>query len=220
MGLETISNLTDVYLNYKPAYNNLYGIEIFSVDGTTDVMNDYIQFHATNVTFNGESLNLNRNEVTKLFAVSESNTYSRTNDLSITWRENADWDVKKYHEDWIALFYDREKDQYLSADTKHPARERYRKIVITLPSSSSTDKVLKFTLEDVLPKTMGNLNLGWGPQANIITHSMSYYPTKWSWSSESVAYDTTASKNSTANDSTTSSPKKSGVDNKFNQIAY
>ena len=214
MGLEAISDLTEVYVNYKPAYNNLYTIEIFSSDGTTDTMSNYIKFHATNVTFNGESLNLTRNEVTKLFAVNDSNTYSRTNDLSITWRENADWEVKRYHEDWIALFYDRDNDQYLSTDNPN---DRYRKIVVTLPSSYEKTRVLKFTLEDVLPKTMGNLSLGWGPQASIITHSMSYYPTRWYWGNESVEYDTTSSNTSTASDNSTTIARKSGLDSRFSQ---
>lgn len=198
------STLTELYTNYKPAYNNLYEITISGGDHPEDI-NNYIKFHATSVGFGDETIGLTRNDVTKQFQLNDTNAYKRADTLTIVWRENEKWAVKKYHEDWLSMFYNKEKDCYLSYSDSDAINKLYRTIIITLPKNgtfgdNTETGYNKIKFEKVLPAGAPGLNLAWSTQANIITHSLNYYVTDWGWVKDS---DSTEYVNLFGNDSIT-----------------
>lgn len=167
------------YQNY--AFNNIYQVEIFLPNGSieerssngldTESINSYLKFHSPNVSFAGDSLNLVRNDITKKFTI-DNQSYKRSDTLSITWREADDWKVKRYHENWIKLFYDKEKDQYQSHESNAGL---YRNIRVYL----GNNKAILFT--GAIPSTVPSLNLSWSNSPSIITHSVNYYIEDWNW---------------------------------------
>lgn len=177
------SSLRELYTNYKPAYNNLYEITI-SGGEHEETINNYIKFHAVSVTFGGESLGLTRNEVTKRFQLNDTNAFKRSDTLSITWREDEDWSIKRYHEDWIGQFYNKDKDCYISCPTDKTSL-LYRTIRVTLPRNGNfeedTSEYHSIEFKEVLPQDIPGIALSWATQANIITHTLSYYVTEWGW---------------------------------------
>lgn len=154
------------------ARNNLREITKWA-EGSTEYMNNYLKFQSPSVSFNGESLNLERNFATKKFHLSNS-SYQRTNELSISWRESDDWRVKRYHENWIDLFYDRKNDYYLSHDDPYE-EGLYRTITVKLGNKQG----IRFN--NVIPQTTGGLNLSWSTSPTIVSHSISYYVEDWEW---------------------------------------
>lgn len=176
---------------YKPAFKNLYKIEIFDMYSYTDIenrafneaMQSYILLHAYQVDLDGESLTLQRNPVTKQFSLAgKGESYKLVSELKITWRESDIWFVKKYHENWLSRFYNRDTDQYISG-----TEGKARNFLITLPSSSKSD--LRLLLTGVYPKDTGGVNLQWGPSGSIVTHSLNYYVTAWRWINHSESED-------------------------------
>lgn len=194
--------LTEIYDNYFPQYDNLYTVEISSpsIEGTSIGgvnLENYIKFHATKVSFNGESLSLERDTVTKRFKLKNTDSYSRTNTLELTWRECDGWKVKRYHDDWVGLIYNRKEDYYWSQEVPLAGNINnriYRTITVTFPYQGSSSirerqntinsedyssKELKLKFYEVLPNTTGNISVGYSPTSNIISHSLSYYVTDW-----------------------------------------
>ena len=204
MNLYTSTNeaLTEIYDSYYPQYDNLYTVEIsspsteeISIEGFN--LENYIKFHATKVSFNGESLSLERDLITKRFKLKNTDSYSRTNTLDITWRECDGWKVKRYHDSWVGLIYNRKDDHYWSQDVPLAGNlnnKIYRTITITFPhemnspirerqnSINSEDysyRELKLRFSEVLPNTTGNISVGYSTTSNIVSHSLSYYITDW-----------------------------------------
>lgn len=204
MNLYTNTNeaLTEIYDSYYPQYDNLYTVEIsspstekISIEGFN--LENYIKFHATKVFFNGESLSLERDPITKRFKLKNTDSYSRTNTLDITWRECDGWKVKRYHDSWVGLIYNRKDDHYWSQDVPLAGNlnnKIYRTITITFPyemnspirkrqnSINSEDysyRELKLQFSEVLPNTTGNISVGYSTTSNIVSHSLSYYITDW-----------------------------------------
>jgi len=192
------SNITSIYNNYHPAFKNLYKIEIYpgSSEDVTEDIKTYIGLHATSITFNGETLSLERNEVTKNFQIGGNTPYNRTDELTITWREDEYWKVKRYHDDWLNCLYDRDRDCFISypLDSNNKVKGRdvgivsgnsyisrknlFRKIKVKLPDHLG-NKAITIEFIDILPKTSGGIDLGWGASSEIVTHSMTYYVKDW-----------------------------------------
>ena len=197
MDLDILTNeaLIELYDNYTPQYSNLYKVEIFSNGYTTALdginLKDYICFHTTKVLFNGESLSLDRDSVTKMFKLKNQDSYNRTNTLSLSWRECDGWKVKRYHDKWIGLIYDRKNDCYNSFDIKGEktaSRLLYRKIRVTFPYNIKEDPTKEAYIDffNVLPSNSGNIALEYNTTSSIMTHSIDYYVTDWgfSWDEE------------------------------------
>ena len=197
MDLDILTNeaLIELYDNYTPQYSNLYKVEIFSNGYTTALdginLKDYICFHTTKVLFNGESLSLDRDSVTKKFKLKNQDSYNRTNTLSLSWRECDGWKVKRYHDKWIGLIYDRKKDCYKSFDIKGEntaSRLLYRKIRVTFPFNIKENPKDEAYIDffGVLPSNSGNISLEYNTTSSIMTHSIDYYVTDWgfSWDEE------------------------------------
>lgn len=183
--LVTSSELSTIYNDYSPAFDNLYTIEIFYTGSARyqDDISGYIRFHAPSVQFDGESLSLERNPITKKFQTT-GDEFTRVDKLTISWRESDDLRVKKYHDNWLKLFYDRENDCFLSypyngLDKKY----LYRDIHISIPHNSR-DKKEVFVFSDVLPRVSPGLSLSWKNNGGIISHSLDYYVTDWSLSTK------------------------------------
>ena len=209
MNLYTSTNeaLTEIYDSYYPQYDNLYTVEIsyatrgVSIEGLN--LENYIKFHATKVSFNGESLSLERDPVTKRFKLKNTDSYSRTNNLELTWRECDGWKIKRYHDDWVGLIYDRKNDHYISQEVPLAGNinnKIYRTITVTFPYNMNNPYVSRYSREEggtpnnsedysypelklkfyeVLPNTTGNISVGYSTTSNIVSHSLSYYVTDW-----------------------------------------
>lgn len=194
-----IDSVTELYNNYKPAYNNLYEVLIFDskISDTLDVT-DYIKFHALKIGFNGESIGLTRNDVTKQFQLNDAKAFTRSDTLTIDWNENEDWLVKKYHEAWLNMFYNKDEDYYYSHD-KDSLSKIYRTIKVILPRSTSFSGTCDcITFYKVLPQNAPGLSLSWSPSASIVGHSLTYYVTSWKWDTytEASGQDVTDSSSS------------------------
>ena len=197
MDLDILTNeaLIELYDNYTPQYSNLYKVEIFSNGYTTALdginLKDYICFHTTKVSFNGESLSLDRDSVTKMFKLKNQDSYTRTNTLSLSWRECDGWKVKRYHDKWMGLIYDRKNDCYKSFDIKGEdtaSRLLYRKIRVTFPYNIKENPKEEAYIDffNVLPSNSGNIALEYNTTSSIMTHNIDYYVTDWgfSWDEE------------------------------------
>lgn len=193
------SALTSIYNDYNPAYKNLYTVYIYPRSSAVEdeSIASHIKFHTLNVSFNGESLGLTRNAVTKKFQLNANNPYTWSDTLTITWRESDTWKVKKYHEDWLKLFYDKNNDCFLSYPTAsaatnalngHTVDSLYRTIKITFPTSSKESNGGQGPLDtivfnDVLPSNVGDFQFGWSSSPDIVTHSLKYFVCDWKWES-------------------------------------
>lgn len=182
MIVNNADGLTEIYQS-SYAFGNLYTVEIYNQGTTilssdsgndTDSMSQYLKFQSPSVSFNSESLNLERNDVTKKFQVRSSDAYAWTDELSITWREADDWRVKKYHEEWLDLFYDKSIDRYRS-HTDASSEGLYRNIKIKL------DKGLLIVFYNVIPKNSGDFNFSWSDSPNVVSHQITYYVEHWQW---------------------------------------
>lgn len=188
-----ITSVSELYSNYIPAFNNLYEVTLSSTSTNNntveDKMMEYIKLHAFSVTFGGESLSLERNPITKQFQLPSSESFKRSDTLTIEWRENSTWDVKKYHENWISKIYDKEKDCYksyaINGTGENSVSNIYRTIIVALPNDGrqlkgdGSDIAIKFN--NVIPQDIPGISLAWGTQSNIISHSINYYVTSWEW---------------------------------------
>ena len=181
--------IENIYNNFRPAFKNLYTIEVSSYNRkavvtytpsgrvTTYVgdidseVSTILKYHSQSVKFNGETLNLERNSITKRFQVPMQNGYTWTDILTITIRESDKWKIKKDHEEWVKQFYDRESDRWLSTDDP---TTRYRRVKITLPNNIQAEFL-------ILPAEVGGFDLGWGANADIVSHTMNYKVENWRW---------------------------------------
>ena len=180
MIVNNANGLTDIYQT-RYAFGNLYKIEIYnqgsdiedaSID--TDTFKLYANFNATSVQFPEETFNTTRNSVTKKFQIDGDEPYKWADTLTITYRESEQWQVKRYHEEWLSLFYNKETDKYRSHNDSIN-EGLFRNISVFLPD----DK--KITFYNVIPSNVGSFNFSWGESANIITHTITYHPEYWQW---------------------------------------
>lgn len=180
--------ISSIYKDYEPAFSNLYTVEMFSnsfsgESSTDEMMNDYIKFHAVDISFDDEMLNLKRNNVTKNFQLEKSDQYTWPTMLKIVWRESDDWRVKRYHEDWVGKFYSKEDDCFFSY-SKEDSYKLFKTIKVTLPYIKEGDSKYKeraIVFKRVLPNNIGAFKFKWGTNGEIVTHSMNYFVKEWNW---------------------------------------
>lgn len=164
------SNAITTLTSYQAAYKNDFEVQDISV--SRHDLAEHAPLHAVSVKFAGAKLTLERHDITKLFSFSK---YQRTDDVTITWRESKDFLVRRYHQDWLSLFYDETKDRYVSLDNKTP--EAYglaRSFRILLPGG------YHITLSGLFPISIPELDLNWSDNA-IIQYTMTYKVTSWAW---------------------------------------
>lgn len=170
----TSSDLQSIYKDYSPAYRNLYEVCILNSSGGSDDSAKEFSFLTTSISVKGEELRLKRNDVSKLFQVEDSNAYTWVDELSIKWREQDDWAVRKYHSDWISKFYSKENNHFLSAQNTNDIQSRYRTIKVLLPPTADGKKPV-VTFSKVLPKVLPGVDLEWSKDSSVVTHQISYY---------------------------------------------
>lgn len=175
------SAYTQLFTNYSPAVDNLYTVEIFSkTNGTGDkttALNDYLKYHAVSFSFEDERLSLERHPVTKNFKVT-SDPYTWANTFTLTWREQDDWLVRKFHENWLGLFYDKSRGVFKKVSNPDIL---YKDFHILFPVSKTDGKSLRLKLIDVLPANIGAISMQWGTTGNVITRQLTYYVKEWAW---------------------------------------
>lgn len=169
--------------NWQPAWKNLFEVVIYDSNSQSFTKNDVLtkiaSLRASAVSFNGDSLNLSRNDVTKKFAVTDEG-YKRSDILSITWAEDNLWEVRNLHNEWVDSIYDRNKDQFKSVPIGNPTKP-YKDIYIYGPSSSNTsnEASLIMAFYNVLPNNLTSLDLNWSSN-ELINHKLDYYIESWS----------------------------------------
>lgn len=180
--MSTFVNTNDIstLYSYEPALKNLYKIKVTGGSEKDNKslgwsMGSETLLHAVSVDLPSDSLKLERNSVTKNFSLSDKGGYTWNDTLTIGWRETRDGAVRKMHQAWIGLFYNKEKDQYLSAENSGERENRYKKFEITLPSGDVA------ICEDVIPQNQWNLSLAWSNSPGLITYTIVYNVGYWYW---------------------------------------
>lgn len=172
MGLKNFTSAEkDIYLNFNPAMKNLFTIKI--LEDSDEKLNAIAEFHATSVRIDDEVISLKRNEISKNFQIDDTSGYQWANKLTIKWRENNLWEVKRFHEEWISTMYDKDRDVYKSFDPN--SKGPYKTFLITLPN----DRAIK--CYQVLPRNIGGIDLSWSNSPATVEHNLDYYLTKWEW---------------------------------------
>lgn len=186
--------VNEIYTNFIPALKNLYTVSISEdsagLSFSENIEKKLILYQASSVQFGEESLELTRDNFTKKFKLASGSgegSFKRSNTLTITWREDNNWSVKKFHEAWLGLFYDKEKDCYKSIDWRTGKREpfnnaasRYKNFTITLPFSGSA-KNPQIEFINVLPQNTGGLDLAWGSSPSAVEYTLTYFVENWRW---------------------------------------
>lgn len=182
--LSTNSELSTLK-DFTPLYNNVFDVEISSIlEGSEDILK-YGKFHIIGVTIGGnEHISLARHPVTKKYYLDSGNPYTWLDGVSLTWREDSKLSVRKFHEDWLAMFYDRKHDHYISAEEGEVSK-RYKTFTIKLPGSTPHKEGPKLILKNVLPLSIPTLtNLSWSTQASNVTYTIDYKIEDWEWVEE------------------------------------
>lgn len=168
------SNNIKKLFDYKPAYGNMFTVYVYagsSIGLSSDVAS-YSGLHATSIKFAGAQLTLKRHNVSKLFSLEK---FQLSDLVTITWREDSEFFVRKMHQEWLASFYNKEKDHFISYDSQLEANKHLtRTIKIVLQNG------YEIKLEGVLPQSIPDLDLSW-ESSNVVTYSLTYYVPKWSW---------------------------------------
>ena len=188
--MSTFVNKKDIstLYSYEPAVKNLYKITISDMDKSDSTSQDTLSelgwadnkktlLHAISVSLPSDSLQLERNPVTKKFSLGDKGGYKWSDTLTIQWRETRDWAIKKMHQKWLNLFYDKSRDCYLSTKNGSgtEALARYKRFKITLPNGDVA------VCDYVTPQNQWNLDLAWGNSANIVTYQIVYNVDYWYW---------------------------------------
>ena len=165
-----------IYSNYDPAYTNTYIVKISNPPAGIAISED-LCYLAKSIAFQGETLNLVRDDFTKEFKLSGDTPYNWVNAVTITWNETSFWEIKQFHDRWMGMFYDKEKDVYLSGNN-----DRYVTFDIRLYPSwnydydNGSNEYVRIQLVNCLPAKTGDVNLGWTPSPSVVNHAINYYP--------------------------------------------
>lgn len=171
--MNLVNDVNTIYTNYIPQFSNMYIVQIFSNDSSIEnseshkKIKSYIQLHAKDILYGEDSLQFIRDNATKKFHLSGDKPYTWTEDLSIIWDESNKWQVKKYHEEWISKFYNKETDTFISG-----VEGKYRNIVVYV--SQYDGKYTKFSFNNVIPTNMSGLHLAWTNSPSITSDTFKY----------------------------------------------
>lgn len=171
---------------WLPATDNLFEVRIADDSGVFNAR-QYALLHCTKVHFPGSGVEFTRNRTTRLFQLEN---YQSADEVSITWRENRYLSVRQYHEDWQGLFYDREKDHFISTGCTSSA-EASKKLLKTfsiaiqvMPANAKDSPDFLVTrslvLEGVFPPLLPELELAW-ESGNGVEYTLNYKVSSWHW---------------------------------------
>ena len=162
--------------NWQPATSNLFAVHFPLEKESGNKENHYSWMHCSKVTINGDSIDFQRHPITKRFTLTG---YKEVDEVSITWREHADFRVARFHYDWLSLFYDRKKGLFKSNNnpSSSDAGGRLKDISIHI---RDRDPQLGFTL--CLYKAIPNMNpsfdFDWS-NGNGIEYTLTYKVESW-----------------------------------------
>ena len=170
-------NLINNIYNFRPAFNNLFEVFFMKSGELQPIDSEFsnvMMFSCSGVNFNGENLDIKRHDVTKLFYIDD---YKRQDNLKLTFVENKDRIVRRYHENWMSSFYDRKKDCFKSYNTKEEALQALcRDIKVKFPKDEESVWVL--SLNGVMIKQTPGLDFKWGePSCEALT--IEYAVSSW-----------------------------------------
>ena len=153
--------------SYRAAYKNDFEVTVDDND-----LNDHALLHAISLQFPGAKLTLERHNVTKLFMLSK---YQRADEVTITWRETRDFLVRKFHQDWMKMFYDEATDRFRSYDDADAAEKALtRTFTVKLPNN------YRIVLRNAMPTNIPDADFSWSDSA-LIQYALRYKVTSWSW---------------------------------------
>ena len=170
-------NLINNIYNFRPAFNNLFEVFFMKSGEPQPIDSEFsnvMMFSCSGVNFNGENLDIKRHDVTKLFYIDD---YKRQDNLKLTFVENKDRIVRRYHENCMSSFYDRKKDCFKSYNTKEEALQALcRDIKVKFPKDEESVWVL--SLNGVMIKQTPGLDFKWGePSCEALT--IEYAVSSW-----------------------------------------
>lgn len=191
MSFSIDENFINTINNTNVAVKNLYKLTFLdsSSSNTLNGLSDKFQFFAKSIKFNGEELDLERNEISKWFTPSK-NGYKRTDTITINWLEDDNLSIYKFHNAWISQFYDRKNDQFISQDLKKDNNNKtvinnaiYKNLILTLPKSnlSYVNNCNSIEFFYIIPKNFGSLDLKWSKSPESMEHNIDYYIKTWNW---------------------------------------
>lgn len=166
-------NAISKLVEWKAAAPNLFEVSFAGI-------RDISRLHCTAVQFSGAKLNLTRHNATKYFVMEG---YQPADDVTITWREDSNFSVRKFHENWLASFYDRQNDHYISSTgATYPLAAKFRTATVLI------QKMVGFNLYDyaelklinMLPTQIPDLELNWANEAGL-EYTLSYKVEAWEW---------------------------------------
>ena len=105
--------------------------------------------------------------------------YTPPTEVTIDWVERSDWAIRRYHQEWFDLFWDRRQYRFISsgADTPDRTTDRYRTARITVYNSiGETTGFLE--LYDLLPMNIPQLSLSF-ESSEALKYSISYKVGDW-----------------------------------------
>lgn len=150
------------------AYTSLYELTyIPEVDDKTG-FNNICVLNATGVNFGSDTIQLERDNVTKLFKIrATGESFNRISTVTVNFRETSDFKVRSFFEDWQNSFYNKELDYYYSKDPRRSFE------LALLDGQGSTKRT--YSLTNMIPQNIGSLNLSWGNNPQIITYTVTFY---------------------------------------------
>ena len=165
-----------IYSKYDPAYSNSYVVRITKSPESLGLQDKPYTYLAKSIAFQGETLNLTRDDFTKNFKFSGDSPYSWVNTVTITWNETSFWDIKRFHDAWLDMFYDKVNFVYKTGNKERGVTFDIRFYPDWKYDYDGGSSYVNIILEDCLPAKTGDVNLGWTPTPSVVTHSINYYP--------------------------------------------
>jgi len=175
-----------ILANWQDFAPNLFEVTLFG-----DVNTQVVKYYCTALEFNGAGLDLERHDLTKKFVVKE---YKFSDQISVTWREDSAWSVRRYHLDWLEQFYDIASDSYV---TKPDGKKRSMTVNFQRfdpkkkrPSLDTLITTVSITFTGITPTKMPDIKAGWDTDSSAegsSTISILYNIDNW----EINSYDTT-----------------------------
>ena len=171
-------NLVNNIYNFRPALNNVFEVYFIKTGKQREIDSEFSNitaFTCSSVNFNGEEIDIARHDITKFFYMKD---FKRQDHLKLTFLETKDRIVRRYHEDWLSCFYNREKDCFKSYDTKEEAQAALqRDVKVKFPKDEKSMWVLSFG--GVMINQTPGIELKWG-EPSIVTLPLSYVVSSWS----------------------------------------
>jgi hypothetical protein len=135
-----------------------------------------IVLSVTALSFETGSLEAERHPLLRKFVVKN---YQWENTVSITWKEDSNLTVWKYHKDWLNNFYNKTNDTY-----KTTSNGKKKNVTIVIQKNDGTLATLgTLSFIGMIPSSPIELALGWEMSSETAsTRQISYNYDYWSYS--------------------------------------